>query len=145
MPSVQRFSELLSDLQQIERGRSDGSLLAHGDVILSAFTRHTTFDAGAVWLRDMREGPMRLVASTPRYAAPEVIEAELPGDVVVAPDVRRALLGVELEPHVLVPLRSAREQLGLLALFRDDHVETTDDELELLRGAATFLSALMTN
>ena len=50
---VRRFADFLHDLQQLERSAP------RGDAILDAFTRHTPFEGGAVYLRD-RDSILRL-------------------------------------------------------------------------------------
>ena len=59
MPLVHRFVDFMHDLQQLERA----ALGAQGPLILEAFTRHTEFDTGAVWLREPRGAAMRLAAA----------------------------------------------------------------------------------
>ncbi|HYM62538.1 MAG TPA: SpoIIE family protein phosphatase [Thermoanaerobaculia bacterium] len=144
------FSEFLIDLQQIEKTRGEGSLSAHGAVILDAFLKHTPFDSGTVYLRDLREPAFRLAAKTHHCTAPESIEGEVPADVVRAGDGSEIFLlsivaGVDPRPHVLVPLRSSRDHVGLVTLSRQPPAPATDEELESLRTAAAFLNALITN
>ncbi|HEV2719655.1 MAG TPA: hypothetical protein VG323_06525, partial [Thermoanaerobaculia bacterium] len=85
--------DFLNDLQQLERAASG----AQGPLILEAFTRHTPFDAGAVWLRDPRGEGMRLAAKRGDVDVDEVLDRELPG-------------------MVMVPIRTGRDNLGVVAL-----------------------------
>lgn len=123
MPLARRLNDFLHELQQLERA-------PRGEAILDAFTRHTPFNSGAVYLRDGREGSMKLVAQC-GHVAPEILDREPPADLISVGD------------RVLIPLRTPREHLGMIELSHgDDH---SDDDLDLLRAAATFLSTLMAN
>lgn len=125
MPLARRFTELLDDLQRIEKSRGDA-----GSVILDAFTRHTPFRSGAVYLRETRETPLRLAAKTQQIVAPEILDGEPPAEMVVFSD------------HVLVPLRTAREHLGLVKLAAAD---ASEEDIDILRAAAAYVSTLITN
>ncbi len=120
---VRRFAEFLHDLQQLDR------TAARGEAILNAFTRHTPFEEGAVYLRD-RDSTLRLAAKSQQFVAPEILDREPPSDVIASPD------------RVLVPLRSGREHLGVLALTGAAY---SDEDLDLLRAAAAFLSTMIAN
>jgi sigma-B regulation protein RsbU (phosphoserine phosphatase) len=111
--------EFLNDLQQLERA----ALAAQGPLILEAFTRHTPFDAGAVWLREPRGAAMKLAAKCGDVNVDDAPDGELPG-------------------MVMVPIRTSKEHLGVVALAGEAQ---SDDDLQLLRAAGTFLGALMTN
>ncbi len=124
MPIVRRVVDFLHDLQQLERS-------PRGEGVLDVFTRHTPFSSGALYLRDGKEGALRLAAKCGRSHAPELFDSEPPDDLVAAAD------------RILVPLRHHREHLGLLSLSSaDGH---TEEDLDLLRAAAAFLSSHMTN
>jgi sigma-B regulation protein RsbU (phosphoserine phosphatase) len=123
MPLVRRFAEFIHDLQQLER------TAARGDAILEAFTRHTPFDQGAVYLRD-RDAHLKLVAKSQKFVAPEILDKEPPSDLVAGTD------------RVLVPLRSGREHLGVLALTGGEYSE---EDLEVLRTAAAFVATVIAN
>jgi sigma-B regulation protein RsbU (phosphoserine phosphatase) len=127
MPQVLRFSEFLQDLQLLERA----SFPADANKILDAFTRHTPFEIGALYLREGRESPMRLAAKSHQCVAPEILDTS---NVTVQPP-----------PHLMVPLRTHREDLGILALGRASTDLATDEELALVRAAADFLSTLIAN
>jgi sigma-B regulation protein RsbU (phosphoserine phosphatase) len=119
---IHRFAEFLHDLQQLERSSPQG------DAILQAFTRHTPFATGAVYLRD-RDANLRLAAKTQQFVAPEIFDKELPTDLITAHD------------RVLVPLGGG-QHLCILVLAGGEYSE---EDLDVLRAAATFLNALMAN
>lgn len=121
--SVTRFTELLRDLQQIERAAS------RNEALLDPFVRHTAFESGALYLRDARDSALRLAAKTQQCVAPEILDGELPSDITAASD------------FTLVPLRSARESLGVVRLSGTPG----GDDLELIGAAAAFVSAFITN
>jgi sigma-B regulation protein RsbU (phosphoserine phosphatase) len=123
MPIVRRFAEFIHDLQQLER------TAMHGDAILEAFTRHTPFEGGAVYLRD-REAHLRLVAKTHLFVAPEILDRDPPAELIAGTD------------RVLVPLRSGREHVGVLALTGGEYSE---DDLEVLRAGAAFVATVISN
>jgi sigma-B regulation protein RsbU (phosphoserine phosphatase) len=124
MPAARRVSDFLYDLQQLERA-------PRGEAILEAFTRHTPFASGAVYLRDGREGALRLAAHSGPRISPDILDIEPPHDLVAAAD------------RVLVPLRTPREHLGVIELSSGGL--RSDEDLDLLRAAGAFLSTLMTN
>lgn len=127
-PEVHRFAGFLTELQQLDRS----AIPAQAPRILEAFTRHTSFEIAALYLREGREGPMRLTASSPHCTAPDVLDRT--GDVPLDPP-----------PHLVLPLRSHREDLGLLALRRRGAEEPTEDEVALVRAAAEYLGTLIAN
>src|SRR5438552_5365147 len=122
-PLVRRLADFLHDLQQLERNA------ARGDAILEAFTRHTPFASGALYLRD-RDAILRLAAKSQQFVAPEILADDPPSEMIAADD------------RILVPLRSGREHLGLLALSGGDY---SDDDLDLLRAAAAYVGTLVDN
>lgn len=124
MPVARRVADFLHDLQQLERS-------PRGEAILDAFTRHTPFTSGALYLRDAREGALRLSAMSGRSSAPDIYEQDLPDELLAAAD------------RILIPLRSHREPLGLIDLAVAE--AKSEDDLDILRAAAAFLSTLMTN
>ena len=126
MPLARRFSEFLDDLQRIEKTRGDA-----GSVILDAFTRHTPYSTGAVYLRDPRETALRLAAKTQQMVAPEIFDSEPPAEIVSFSD------------HLIVPLRNSREQIGVVTLARTP--DGSEGDLDIMRAAASFVSTLMTN
>lgn len=128
MPQVHRFADFLADLQQLDRSPID----AQAPKIIEAFTRHTPFELGALYLRD-RESSMRLAAKSQQCAAPEILD--------------RAASAVPLEPrpHIVLPLRNHREELGVLALTRRGTGEPSEDDVALVTAAAHYLSTLMAN
>jgi sigma-B regulation protein RsbU (phosphoserine phosphatase) len=130
MPQVHRFADFLSDLQGIERvaGASQASK------IVEAFTKHTPFEIGALYVRgEGRDAPMRLAAKSQQCVAPDILERS--GDDI----------HVQPRPHLVLPLRAHREDLGLLALIRRGGDEPSDDDTALVRAAANYLSTLIAN
>jgi sigma-B regulation protein RsbU (phosphoserine phosphatase) len=127
MAPAHRFAEFLSDLQQLERATA----ASQGPMILDAFTRHTQFSSGAVYLRDARDTSLRLAAKTQQCVAPEILE--LNGGSSVNP-----------VPQLIVPIRSLREEIGMLLLSHEES-PANDDELAFAHAAATFLGTVMTN
>ena len=111
--------DFLNDLQRLERAASG----AQGPLILEAFTRHTPFDAGAVWLRDPRGEAMRLAATCGDVNVDDVFDRELPG-------------------MVMVPIGTSKENFGVVGLAGE---QASDEELQLLRAAGNFLGTLMNN
>src|SRR2546428_259695 len=104
MPAVRRLADFLVELQQAA---------ARGDAILDAFTRHTPFEGGAVYLRD-RDANLRLAAKSTQFVAPEILADDPPSELVAAAD------------RVLVPLRSGRDHLKPYRSFGDVPVTEAD-------------------
>lgn len=150
IPSAQKFSDLVGDLQRIERHpRESGSALrAHGQTILEAFVRHAGYSSGAIWLREGAAECLRLAAFTPGQEAPATLTGPVPLrllDRVLDPDPFLALLsaGPMLpEPHTFVPLRHNQHHLGLVALRRDAS-EPDESSIELLRAGSSYVTALL--
>jgi sigma-B regulation protein RsbU (phosphoserine phosphatase) len=124
MPVARRVADFLHDLQQLERS-------PRGEAILDAFTRHMPSTSGLLYLRDASEGALRLAAMSGRTSAPDVLEHEPPDEILAAAD------------RILIPLRSHREAFGLIDLAVE--AAQDEDDIDLLRGAAAYLSSLMTN
>ena len=116
-PLAHRFADFLRDLQQIERA----ALGTQGPLILDAFTRHTPFDAGAVWLRDPRGEGLRLAAKCGDVDVDEVLDRELPG-------------------MIMVPIRTGKDHFGVVALNGES---ANDEELQILSAAGAFVGTLM--
>lgn len=125
-----RFADFVHELQQLDKL----SLPAQGPRILEAFTRHTRFESGALYLKDGRGSALRLAAKSSRFVAPEILDLETSAEGAIMPP-----------PSMLVPLQSHRESLGLLALGTENGVDSDEDEVAFIRAAAAFLSTLMTN
>lgn len=120
------FPEIIHDLQQLDR-----SPIAHqGSLILDAFTRHTAFDNGALYLRDARGSELRLAAKSQQCVAPEILD-------------RDAKVALNPAPTVVVPLQSHRDSIGLLALAAPN--SASEEEVAFVRAAAVFLSSMLTN
>ena len=115
------LAELLSELQQIERVPAAD----HAPLILGAFARHTSFDGGAIYLRETRDAPLRL-AAVRSIEAPAVLSDD------------QSLASARL----LVPLRTTRDQLGMLALSGE---AATDEDVRAASAAATYVATLMAN
>src|SRR5206468_9538761 len=124
-PLVRRLADFVHDLQQIERTSG------RGEAILDAFTRHTAFAGGALYLCEPGDSKLRLAPRTSQFVAPEILDEEIPADLI-------ATLG-----QVLVPLRAGRDHLGLVKLTCE--TAHSEDDLEVLRAAAAFVSALIAN
>jgi sigma-B regulation protein RsbU (phosphoserine phosphatase) len=122
--TAHRFADFLHDLQQLERA----SFPADAAKILEAFTRHTPFEIGALYLRDGRDAPMRLAAKSQQCVAPEILEGK--NDPILDP-----------RAAVVVPLRNYRDDVGVLALSGHG----AEEDLALVRAAADFVSTIMTN
>ena len=129
MAAAQRFAEFVHDLQQLEKS----SILAQGSLILDAFTRHTPFQTGLLYLREARGTGLRLAAKTTLHPAPEILDALNAVDALLP------------RPSLLLPLQSQREPVGLLALSTADDREADDDDLVFARAAAAFLSTVIAN
>jgi sigma-B regulation protein RsbU (phosphoserine phosphatase) len=128
MPPAHRFAEFVHELQQLERA----GLAGQGLQILDAFSRHTSFDLGALYLRDGRGSELKLAAKSHLFVAPEILDGQ-----------NRAEDSCEPVPAVVVPLQSQREALGLLALATTQ--ESSEEDVALVRAGAAFLSTMMTN
>jgi len=121
MPLVHRFADFLHDLQQLEKA----AFPSQGLLILDAFTRHSPFDAGAVWLREARGGGMRLAAKSQSCVAPEILDDD------ATPDGR-----------VVVPIRTGKDNFGVVALLGD---QATDEDLQMLKAAGAYLATVLNN
>ncbi|HEY3056243.1 MAG TPA: SpoIIE family protein phosphatase [Thermoanaerobaculia bacterium] len=122
--TAHHFADFLHDLQQLERA----TFPADAAKILEAFTRHTAFEIGALYLRDHRDSPMRLAAKSQQCVAPEILDGK--NDPVLDP-----------RAAVVVPLRNYRDDVGVLALSG----RGSEEDLALVRAAADFVSTIMTN
>src|SRR6266852_904277 len=136
MPAVHRVFDLLTDLQQIERAAAS----SHGTLILDAFRRHTPFAHGAVYLRDVRDQSMRLCAKSHQSVAPDFFDGAIPETLTTAADGR-----FDPQPALLFPLRAQRDAIGVVALMNFERFAASEDDLEMLRTAQAFLSAVIVN
>ena len=121
------FASFIYELQQLERS----PIARHASFILDAFTRHTRFDSGALYLREGQGSELRLAAKSAQCVAPEILE----GDAESA---------LQPAPAVVVPLQSHRDAIGLLALASADS-EADDEDVQFVHAGAAFLSTLITN
>lgn len=125
-PFADRFADFLHDLQQLERA----ALANHGAVILDAFTRHTPFEVGAVYLRDSRGPALRLAAKSDAcVVAPEILD----GEALDAPPLQPV-------PRVVVPMRTSKDHLGVVALSGDG---ASDEDLRMLQAAGAFAATVL--
>ncbi|HJQ37460.1 MAG TPA: SpoIIE family protein phosphatase [Thermoanaerobaculia bacterium] len=115
------------ELQQLERS----PIARHASFILDAFTRHTKFDTGALYLREGNAAELRLAAKSEQCVAPEILE----GDAESA---------LRPAPALVVPLQSHREAIGVLALACEG-AEAGDDDVQLAHAGAAYLSTLIMN
>src|SRR5688500_19067609 len=78
--SARKFSDLVGDLQRIDRNPREGgsTFRAHGQTILEAFVRHAGYCSGAVWLRDGAAECLRLAAFSPGLEAPPTLSGPIP-------------------------------------------------------------------
>ncbi|HYH10421.1 MAG TPA: SpoIIE family protein phosphatase [Thermoanaerobaculia bacterium] len=129
MPLVHRFADFVHELQQLEKA----SIATQGPLILDAFARHTRFDSGVLYLRDVRGRVLRLAAKSAHCVAPEILEANARPEDAVTPS-----------PSIVVPLQSSREAVGVLALCSRETGDLEDD-FAFARAAGAFLSAMITN
>src|SRR5688572_921889 len=127
---VRRFADFFSELQLLEKA----SIAAQGPLILDAFARHTRFDSGALYLREGRNSGLRLAAKSDRCVAPEILDVDMRAEDAVIP-----------QPAVVVPLHGHRESVGLLALSTETLDDLLDDDVAIVRAAAAYVSALITN
>ncbi|HEY0141084.1 MAG TPA: SpoIIE family protein phosphatase [Thermoanaerobaculia bacterium] len=127
---MHRFADFVHELQQLERS----SLAAQGPLILDAFSRHTPFELGALYLRDGRANSMRLAAKSQQFVAPEILAGTTIPENSVQP-----------VPAVIVPLQFQREAVGLLALGSAGSNGATEEDLAFVRVGAAFLSTILTN
>ena len=135
MSPVRRFTDFLTELQQLEKA----SVAAQGPLILEAFARHTRFDGGALYLRDGRNSGLRLAAKSTSCVAPEILEIDIRAEDALVPS-----------PLVVVSLQSNRDAVGLLALSiesadADGLDDGLDDDIAFARAAAGYVSSLITN
>ncbi|HUP44641.1 MAG TPA: SpoIIE family protein phosphatase [Thermoanaerobaculia bacterium] len=126
---MHRFADFLTDLQQIDRTSID----AQASKIVEAFARHTAFEISALYLRDGRERSMRLAVKSQQLVAPEILDRS-GGELPFQP-----------RPHLVLPLISHREELGLLALTRRGPEEPSEDDVALVRAAGHYLSTIIAN
>jgi sigma-B regulation protein RsbU (phosphoserine phosphatase) len=109
-----RFADFLHDLQQLEKAAGQ----SNGPLILEAFTRHSPYDEGAVWLREGRGSDLRLAAKSNR-----------------CPD-------AALDDFLVVPIRTIKDDFGLVALSGD---AASEDDLQMLRAAGVYAATLLNN
>jgi sigma-B regulation protein RsbU (phosphoserine phosphatase) len=122
---VHRLAEFVNDLQQIDRTSG------RGEAILDAFTRHTTFVGGALYLREPHDLKLRLAAKTAHSLAPDILDEDIPADLFTS------------SGQVVVPLRCGRDHLGVVKLTGDG--KHSEEDLEVVRAAAVFVGTHIAN
>lgn len=144
MTSPRQLSSVFQDLQQIGRNfpRTDSGLAAQGDVILDAFLKVAPFQWGAVYLKENREGTLRLAARSESQNPPDTVQLDIPDDLLVLPYGTGLAAPIEPVPHMLVPLRYSREQFGMVALGSPSS-EAEEETVHVLRTVASYLSAIL--
>ena len=135
MPQV-RIADFLRDLQQLEKAAA----VQHGQLILDAFVRYTPFCAGAVWLRDGRDGTLHLAARSAECVAPDDLRGDMPAELTLFPN-----FPIEPRAHVLLPVHAHREAVALIALSTSEPGAASADDLDALRAASSFLGTVLTN
>ncbi len=135
MPLVQQLAALFHDLRSVEKVTP--AIL--GQTILDAFVRHSRFQAGSVYLRERGDVHLRLAAAH-RCSAPDALPAEGPEEVT-----RGTQMPIEPRPQVLVPVRVQRELVALIALGDEESEAVSNDDMELLRAAESFLGVIIAN
>ncbi|MDX1582992.1 MAG: hypothetical protein R3338_05255, partial [Thermoanaerobaculia bacterium] len=82
MFSVEKFSVLLHQLEQLDRGPADNysSSRTHAEGILHSFLRFAEFERGAIWLAD--DGAIELGAAAGGWTPIEVPGVEIPSVMV---------------------------------------------------------------
>jgi sigma-B regulation protein RsbU (phosphoserine phosphatase) len=149
--SAQKFSDLVGELQRIDRGSRDPetALRNQGNAILDAFLRHAGYTRGAVWLRPASNEALQLVARTPDLDGPPSFAGMLPPQILdrfLQPEPFREfslLFRVAPEPHTLVPLLHHHQQIGIVALGREAD-EPDELSIEVLRAASSYVTVLLT-
>jgi sigma-B regulation protein RsbU (phosphoserine phosphatase) len=144
------FSDLLRDLRQFDRPypRSEAAFAAHGQAILETFLKNTAYGCGVVYLRHPLDQALRLAAKTQSLNAPTSIDFPLPAELLDQA-VHRDLFAqcdlarlIEPSPETIVPLRHARDWMGVVTLGRRSEERCNGSEqLELLTAASYVLSA----
>ncbi len=149
--AAQKFSDLVGELQRIDRGSRDpeAALRNQGSAILDAFLRHAGYAGGGVWLRPPGSDPLQLVARTANLDGPPSFVGMLPPQILdrfLNPDPFRefsASFPIAPEPHTLVPLMHHRQQIGFVALVRDED-EPSESAIDVLRAASSYVTVLLT-
>ncbi len=149
--SAQKFSDLVGELQRMDRGSRDpeAALRNQGTAILDAFLRHAGYAGGGVWLRPAIGDPLLLVARTPDLDGPLSFVGMLPPQILdrfLQPEPFRefsASFPIAPEPHTFVPLMHHHQQIGFVALVRDED-EPSESSIDILRAASSYVTALLT-
>jgi len=148
MSSPLQVPQLLRDLQQISRAlpRNESDLLAQGSLIRDAFVRHSRYSDAAVYLRDPRDGSLRLSAKSESLSAPATLEDMFPEEVLsrgLHEHFVQASSALDPRTRTVLPITNAREHFGLIALALDSEETSSEEEVELLRTIGFYLSTLI--
>ncbi len=146
------FPALLRDLQQLERVPvKTVDRTAAGRTILDAFLQNTSAECGAVYFCDTTDSDHLLAASSCDDEWPGRFSCEFPDEpqqavphVAAGLALQNAVERLEWSP-LIVPLSSKREQIGFIALGTNSVSIPSPDELDLVRTASRFASALLSN
>ncbi|HVR43845.1 MAG TPA: SpoIIE family protein phosphatase [Thermoanaerobaculia bacterium] len=143
---AQKFSALVADLQGIDGASRELGAHSQGEAILGAFIRHAGYCDGAVWLECASGEGLRLAAASPGIEPAATLSAAVPDEIVERtfdPESLEAAAAHLPGAHTLVPLRHHDRVIGLIALRRERE-EPLEGTIELLRAAASFVTALLT-
>ena len=143
------FTELLRDLRQFDRPypRNHTTFEAHGKAILDTFLRNTGYGAGVVYLKHPEDSSLRLAAKTISLTAPNAIACSLPAELLDAALHRETFGECELfrvidpPPATILPLRHARDWIGVVVLGGRSAEKSNGEDLDLLTAASYILSA----
>ncbi len=153
MLSVQKFSVLLHQLQQVERTfpRTEAGVRSQAESILHSFCRFADYPSGAVYLRDPLDQGMRLLASSGTWSLPDSLANAIPDDVLHAATDSEQLLRFAppeifaVAPAAVVPLVRHEDPFGVILLEGKSLDQVDEAEVLLLRAAATHLSTVLAN
>ncbi len=151
MFSVDKFSVLLHQLEQLDRSFPDNSDGARerGEAILRSVLRYGEFSSGAIWLSC--EDEIELAAVEGSWSPASLLTAEIPPDLLHrtsdAAGIEAFASGSGLEPipDAVVPFRKGSTIYGLLALRRDSAAAMADHEVQLLRATGMHLTSALVN
>ena len=151
MFSVDKFTVLLHQLEQLDRSHSDNSngLRTRGEAILHSFLRYAEFAVGAVWLAD--DDGLELTAAGGGWDPAVRLEADVPPAILhhtsetTGLEGFAAAAGLRSTPDVVIPLRRGEALYGVLAFRREPPAQGSDSDIHLLRATGMHLAALLAN
>lgn len=145
MAPAGNLSTLFDELRALDAiSHRAGDLTSAGTTILNAILRHTSCEAGLVYLRDATDGSLRLAAWHLSPAGADILPAEaveaVADGLLLRDSAPESPLWKLMPPGaaVAVPLRYGKSMHGLLIL-----AATSEDEQEIVRAAAVFVTALL--